>query len=344
MNVRLVGAAVLAAVAGGRAGRAAGTGDGSMPVGGIVRTRLGRAGGRRLRERRGRQAGADWRRRALLASASARAACPARGRAVHASGPSDGHRRREARSPASRSCSDPFARFAEEVVVAAVRADAEAPITKRDLDRAEIEARNTGQEMPFLLKEVPSVTQYSDSGSSTGYSYMYLRGIPQTRMNVTLDGVPLNEPEDSAFYFANFGDFANAIESLQVQRGVGHVDGRRGLVRGLDQLRQHRLEGQGGGRCPAGGRLVRHQPGQRGGPLGQAWRRHQTLWPGRIPGHRRVPEQLGLDAAQCVSRRDARYGQVVLQGLRVRGAGSIAARVPGGRRGNARSRTCASIR
>jgi iron complex outermembrane receptor protein len=113
------------------------------------------------------------------------------------------------------------ARFAEEVVVAAVRADAEAPITKRDLDRVEIETRNTGQEMPFLLKEVPSVTQYSDSGSSTGYSYMYLRGIPQTRMNITLDGVPLNEPEDSAFYFANFGDFANAIESLQVQRGVG---------------------------------------------------------------------------------------------------------------------------
>jgi iron complex outermembrane receptor protein len=115
----------------------------------------------------------------------------------------------------------PLPRFAEEVVVAAVRADADAPITKRDLDRAEIETRNTGQEMPFLLKEVPSVTQYSDSGSPTGYSYIYLRGIPQTRMNVTLDGVPLNEPEDSAFYFANFGDFANAIESLQVQRGVG---------------------------------------------------------------------------------------------------------------------------
>jgi iron complex outermembrane receptor protein len=114
-----------------------------------------------------------------------------------------------------------LARFAEEVVVAGVRADTEAPMTKRDLDRTEIDRLNAGQEMPFLLKDVPSVTQYSDSGSATGYSYIYLRGIPQTRMNVTLDGVPLNEPEDSAFYFANFGDFANAIESLQVQRGVG---------------------------------------------------------------------------------------------------------------------------
>jgi len=115
----------------------------------------------------------------------------------------------------------PLPRFEEEVVVAAVRADTEAPITKRDLDRREIESLNTGQEMPFLLKDVPSITQYSDSGSPTGYSYIYLRGIPQTRMNITLDGVPLNEPEDSAFYFANFGDFANAVESLQVQRGVG---------------------------------------------------------------------------------------------------------------------------
>ncbi len=116
---------------------------------------------------------------------------------------------------------DPLPRFTEEVVVSAVRADAEVPVTKRDLDRREIAALNTGQEMPFLLKQVPSITQYADSGSATGYSYIQLRGIPQTRLNVTLDGVPLNESEDSAFYFANFGDFADAIGSVQVQRGVG---------------------------------------------------------------------------------------------------------------------------
>ena len=114
-----------------------------------------------------------------------------------------------------------MARFSENVVVAAVRADTDAPVTKRDLDRSEIESLNSGQEMPFLLKQVPSLTQYSDSGSAAGYSYMYLRGIPQTRMNITFDGAPLNEPEDSAFYFSNFGDFANAVQSIQVQRGVG---------------------------------------------------------------------------------------------------------------------------
>lgn len=112
-------------------------------------------------------------------------------------------------------------RFAEDVVVAAVRAPADTPVTKRDITRDEIERLNHGQEMPFLLERVPSLTQYSDSGAETGYSYLSLRGIPQTRMNITLDGVPLNEPEDSTFYFANFGDFASAIESIQVQRGVG---------------------------------------------------------------------------------------------------------------------------
>ncbi len=97
----------------------------------------------------------------------------------------------------------------------------DAPISKRDIPRTEIEARNYGQEMPFLLQQIPSITQYSDSGAPAGYSYIYLRGIPQTRMNVTIDGMPINEPEDSAFYFSNFGDFANAVDSIQVQRGVG---------------------------------------------------------------------------------------------------------------------------
>ncbi len=114
-----------------------------------------------------------------------------------------------------------LARFSEDVTVSAVRAPAEAPIPKSDIARAEVEARNYGQEMPFLLSQVPSVTQYADSGAPSGYSYLYLRGIPQTRMNVTIDGMPINEPEDSAFYFSNFGDLADAVDSIQVQRGVG---------------------------------------------------------------------------------------------------------------------------
>lgn len=116
---------------------------------------------------------------------------------------------------------EPLHRRSEEVVVQAIRADLETPVTKTDLGRTEVERLDYGQEMPFLLKDVPSVTQYSDTGMGAGYSYLYLRGIPQTRLNVTLDGVPLNEPEDSALYFVDFGDFASSLESIQVQRGVG---------------------------------------------------------------------------------------------------------------------------
>lgn len=116
---------------------------------------------------------------------------------------------------------EPAYRLSEQVVVQAVRADAKAPVTKTDISRERIERDDVGQEMPFLLEPVPSVNQYSDSGMGSGYSYLYLRGIQQTRVNMTLDGVPLTEPEDYALYFSDFGDFASSLESIQVQRGVG---------------------------------------------------------------------------------------------------------------------------
>jgi iron complex outermembrane receptor protein len=116
---------------------------------------------------------------------------------------------------------EPAYRLSEHVVVQAIRADAKAPVTKKDVDRAEIDRQYHGQEMPALLEHTPSITQYSDTGSGAGYSYLYLRGIQQTRINMTLDGVPLSEPEDYSLYFVDFGDFASNVESLQIQRGVG---------------------------------------------------------------------------------------------------------------------------
>ena len=114
------------------------------------------------------------------------------------------------------------------------------------------------------------------------------------------------------------------------------VDGGRGLVRRLDQLRQHRPQGRGVCRRAPGRRLVRHEPGERGGPLGEARRRREALRPGGLPGHGRVPAQLGFDAAQRVSGRHAGYRLVVLQVLRLRRAGGIAIGIPGGRRRHAR--------
>jgi iron complex outermembrane receptor protein len=108
----------------------------------------------------------------------------------------------------------------ESVQVTAVRGGS-AVTSERTLTRAELQRRYTGQETPILLQAAPGITAYSESGSASNYSYMRLRGIDQTRINITLDGIPLNEPEDEGLYFSNFPDFANSIASVQVQRGVG---------------------------------------------------------------------------------------------------------------------------
>jgi iron complex outermembrane receptor protein len=114
----------------------------------------------------------------------------------------------------------PF-RISEDVVVRAVRADEKAPVSRTEISREEIETRNYGQEIPYLLQQAPGLTFTSDTGTSAGYAYFYVRGIPQTRINMTLDGVPLNEPEDQALYFVDFGDFTSSLQSVEIQRGVG---------------------------------------------------------------------------------------------------------------------------
>ena len=106
-------------------------------------------------------------------------------------------------------------------VIITYQADKLTPITFQNINAQLITAKSTGQEPSFLLSETPSVTNYSDAGNSQGYSYFRLRGIDQTRINMTLDGVPLNEPEDQGAYFSNYPDMLNSVSKIQIQRGVG---------------------------------------------------------------------------------------------------------------------------
>ena len=109
----------------------------------------------------------------------------------------------------------------ETLTITAVRAGAEAPVAKTTLDRERLLRDYAGQDVPLLLRQVPAVTAFSESGSLLNYSYIRLRGIDQSRINITLDGIPLNEPEDQQVYFSDFPDLASSIQSVQVQRGVG---------------------------------------------------------------------------------------------------------------------------
>ncbi len=110
----------------------------------------------------------------------------------------------------------------ERVTVSAVRSSNDAPVSRKTLGQNDLAPRYFGQDVPLLLQgPAPSLTSYAETGNYWGYSYIRLRGIDQSRINLTLDGIPLNDPEDQVLYFADFPDLANSLGSVQVQRGVG---------------------------------------------------------------------------------------------------------------------------
>lgn len=115
--------------------------------------------------------------------------------------------------------SDTIKQFNEVVVI--YQADKRTPVTFHNIYSKDLKEKSTGQEPSFLLSETPSITNYSDAGNSQGYSYYRIRGIDQTRVNTTFDGMPMNEPEDQGAYFANYPDILNSVSKIQIQRGVG---------------------------------------------------------------------------------------------------------------------------
>src|SRR5215831_19231723 len=110
----------------------------------------------------------------------------------------------------------------ERVMISALRGSGAAIISQKTLTSQDLAPRYFGQDVPLLLQgAAPSLTSYAETGNYWGYSYIRLRGIDQSRINLTLDGIPLNDPEDQVLYFADFPDLANSLGSVQIQRGVG---------------------------------------------------------------------------------------------------------------------------
>ncbi len=109
----------------------------------------------------------------------------------------------------------------EPVNISAVRAGEDAPIAKTNLSKEEIEKRNEGRDVPFILKDMPSTVVNSDAGTGIGYTGIRIRGSDITRINVTVNGIPLNDPESHGVFWVNTPDLASSTNSMQVQRGVG---------------------------------------------------------------------------------------------------------------------------
>lgn len=109
----------------------------------------------------------------------------------------------------------------DEVLVNAVRVNADSPITHSNISKGALAKRNLGQDIPVLLNFLPSVVTTSDAGAGIGYTGIRVRGTDATRVNVTINGIPYNDPESQGTFWVNLGDFASSTESLQLQRGVG---------------------------------------------------------------------------------------------------------------------------
>ncbi len=110
---------------------------------------------------------------------------------------------------------------AEEVIVYSTRANDKTPTTFSDISNEELEERNLGQDLPFLLKFTPSVVVTSDAGNGVGYSGIRIRGSDPTRINVTVNGIPLNDSESHGVFWVNMPDFSSSVNNIQIQRGVG---------------------------------------------------------------------------------------------------------------------------
>ena len=95
------------------------------------------------------------------------------------------------------------------------------PVTSERLTQKQIQQRNLGQDIPTLLGNAISVVTTSDAGAGIGYSSARIRGIGQEHINITLNGVPVNDGESQGVFWVNMPDLASSTNSITIQRGVG---------------------------------------------------------------------------------------------------------------------------
>ena len=109
----------------------------------------------------------------------------------------------------------------EEVLVAATRANEKMPVAFSTVSKEEISEMNVGQDIPYMLSLTPSFIATSDAGAGVGYTYFRIRGTDMNRINVSINGVPMNDAESHGTFWVDIPDLAASTENIQVQRGVG---------------------------------------------------------------------------------------------------------------------------
>jgi iron complex outermembrane recepter protein len=115
----------------------------------------------------------------------------------------------------------PSSILAEDVIVSATRPIDKSNIANTNLSKQEIGKSNLGQDLPFLMTLTPSVVATSDAGTGVGYTNFRIRGTDANRINITVNGIPMNDAESHGVWWVNMPDFSSSIENIQVQRGIG---------------------------------------------------------------------------------------------------------------------------
>ena len=109
----------------------------------------------------------------------------------------------------------------QDVQVVSTRASRKTPMAFTNMSKEQLKAVNYGKDVPFLLSLTPSVTMTSDAGNGIGYTSLRVRGTDPSRINITANGIPMNDAESAQLFWVNMGDFASSVQSMQIQRGVG---------------------------------------------------------------------------------------------------------------------------
>ncbi len=109
----------------------------------------------------------------------------------------------------------------DEVVVSSTRVDEKSAMAYSNVSKADIAEQNVGQDLPYLLNQLTSVVTTSDAGAGVGYTGIRIRGSDATRVNVTINGIPVNDAESQGTYWVDLPDIASSIDNIQVQRGAG---------------------------------------------------------------------------------------------------------------------------
>ncbi len=109
----------------------------------------------------------------------------------------------------------------DEVIVKGIRAKFSSPISYSNIYKEKLKNKNLGQDLPILLNFLPSVVTTSDAGAGIGYTGIRVRGVSPQSTNITINGIPYNDPESMGTFWVNLPDFTSSIQSLQLQRGIG---------------------------------------------------------------------------------------------------------------------------